>query len=415
MKKLLGIYTASFKDLSLESWMLSIVMLINRTGSMVLPFLGVYMADRLNFSLEDSGLVLSCFGIGSVIGSWLGGYLTDKLGEYYVQCSSLLISVPLFCLYPLFSTPLALGIMVLAQSIVSEMFRPANSVAIAKYANPRNLTRAFSLNRMAVNLGFSLGPALGGLMATVSYSFLFYTNAVGALAAGLVYIYFFNRRQKLFRLRQYRANRDPKAVVLPAAKEQSPYRDLTFLLFCGICTAFAVCFFQMMSSLPLFYKNSLGLSQMTIGLLMGANGFVVVVFEMLLVHTAEKRFTTAFSLFAGTLLCALSYFLLGFEPGFLLLFVSMGLLSLGEILVMPFIATLTAQRAGGRNKGAYMGVNGMAYAIAFIIAPVLSTRLATLLGFSQLWIGTAIVLIICSIAFYYIAPMLPRPGAEDMQ
>lgn len=415
MKKLLGIYTASFKDLSLESWMLSIVMLINRTGSMVLPFLGVYMADRLNFSLEDSGLVLSCFGIGSVIGSWLGGYLTDKLGEYYVQCSSLLISVPLFCLYPLFSTPLALGIMVLAQSIVSEMFRPANSVAIAKYANPRNLTRAFSLNRMAVNLGFSLGPALGGLMATVSYSFLFYTNAVGALAAGLVYIYFFNRRQKLFRLRQYRANRDPKAAVLPAAKEQSPYRDITFLLFCGICTAFAVCFFQMMSSLPLFYKNSLGLSQMTIGLLMGANGFVVVVFEMLLVHTAEKRFTTAFSLFAGTLLCALSYFLLGFEPGFLLLFVSMGLLSLGEILVMPFIATLTAQRAGGRNKGAYMGVNGMAYAIAFIIAPVLSTRLATLLGFSQLWIGTAIVLIICSIAFYYIAPMLPRPGAEDMQ
>jgi len=415
MKKLLGIYTASFKDLSLESWMLSIVMLINRTGSMVLPFLGVYMADRLNFSLEDSGLVLSCFGIGSVIGSWLGGYLTDKLGEYYVQCSSLLISVPLFCLYPLFSTPLALGIMVLAQSIVSEMFRPANSVAIAKYANPRNLTRAFSLNRMAVNLGFSLGPALGGLMATVSYSFLFYTNAVGALAAGLVYIYFFNRRQKLFRLRQYRANRNPKAAVLPPAKEQSPYRDLTFLLFCGICTAFAVCFFQMMSSLPLFYKNSLGLSQMTIGLLMGANGFVVVVFEMLLVHMAEKRFTTAFSLFAGTLLCALSYFLLGFEPGFLLLFVSMGLLSLGEILVMPFIATLTAQRAGGRNKGAYMGVNGMAYAIAFIIAPVLSTRLATLLGFSQLWIGTAIVLIICSIAFYYIAPMLPRPGAEDMQ
>ncbi len=415
MKKLLGIYTASFKDLSLESWMLSIVMLINRTGSMVLPFLGVYMTDRLHFSLEASGLVLSCFGIGSVIGSWLGGYLTDKLGEYYVQCSSLLISVPLFCLYPLFSTPLALGIMVLAQSIVSEMFRPANSVAIAKYANPRNLTRAFSLNRMAVNLGFSLGPALGGMMATVSYSFLFYTNALAALAAGLVYIYCFNRRQKLFRLRQYRASRDRKAADLPMAKEQSPYRDLTFLLFCGICTAFAVCFFQLMSSLPLFYKNTLGLSQMTIGLLMGTNGFVVVIFEMLLVHTAEKRFTTAFSLFAGTLLCALSYFLLGFEPGFLVLFISMGLLSLGEILVMPFVATLTARRAGGRNKGAYMGVNGMAYALAFIIAPVLSTRMAALLGFSRLWTGTAVLLFICSVAFYYIAPRLSRPEVEDVQ
>lgn len=409
MKKLLGIYTDSFKGLSTESWMLSIVMLINRTGSMVLPFLGVYMTDHLNFSLESSGLVLSCFGIGSVIGSWLGGYLTDKIGEYHVQYSSLLLSVPLFCLYPLFSTPLALGMMVLLQSIVTEVFRPANSVAIAKYANPRNLTRAFSLNRMAVNLGFSLGPALGGLMATVSYNFLFYTNAAAALAAGLMYIYFFNRRQRLFRIRLFRSNRDRIPTAHPAPKERSPYKDVIFLLFCVICTAFSICFFQLMSSLPLFYKNKLGLNKMTIGLLMGANGFIVVIFEMLLVHLAEKRFTTAFFLFAGTLLCAISYFLLGFEPGLLLLFLSMAFLSLGEILVMPFMSTITAQRAGGRNKGAYMGVNGMAFAVAFIIAPILGTYLAVAIGFSMLWIGTALLLFLCSVAFYYVVPLLTAP------
>src|SRR5690606_25624363 len=97
----------------------------------------------------------------SIIGSSLGGYLTDKFGEFYVQSTSLFVSIPLFCLYPLFQNPMALGLMVLIQSIVSEIFRPANSVAIAKYAKPENLTRAFSLNRMAVNLGFSIGPALG--------------------------------------------------------------------------------------------------------------------------------------------------------------------------------------------------------------------------------------------------------------
>src|SRR5690606_35768343 len=83
--------------LSLESWMLSIVMLINRTGSMVLPFLGVYMIDKLHFTLSDSGLVLACFGIGSVVGSSLGGWLTDKFGEYSVQALSLFLSVPMFC------------------------------------------------------------------------------------------------------------------------------------------------------------------------------------------------------------------------------------------------------------------------------------------------------------------------------
>src|SRR5690606_11634668 len=195
MSRILKIYADSFRGLSLESWMLSIVMLINRTGSMVLPFLGVYMIDKLHFTLSDSGLVLACFGIGSVVGSSLGGWLTDKFGEYSVQALSLFLSVPMFCLYPLFETPISLGLMVLLQSIVSEVFRPANSVAISKYATSSNLTRAFSLNRMAVNLGFSVGPALGGLLAAYSYNLLFFGNGFFTLAAGVMYIYFFRRRQ----------------------------------------------------------------------------------------------------------------------------------------------------------------------------------------------------------------------------
>jgi len=100
--KLIQIYTNSFKGLSQESWMLALVMLINRSGSMVLPFLGVYMTNHLHFSIENTGIVLSFFGIGSVIGSWLGGFITDKIGEYKVQYFSLLLSAPLFCLIPVF-------------------------------------------------------------------------------------------------------------------------------------------------------------------------------------------------------------------------------------------------------------------------------------------------------------------------
>ncbi len=159
-------------------------------------FLGVYMTDHLHFSIENSGIVLSFFGIGSVIGSWLGGMITDKIGEYRVQSLSLLLSVPLFCMIPLFKTEIGLAGIILAQSIVSETFRPANSVAITKYAKPENITRAFSLNRMAVNLGFSIGPALGGILSAISYEFLFYSNALAALLAGFMYIWFFTGRAK---------------------------------------------------------------------------------------------------------------------------------------------------------------------------------------------------------------------------
>ena len=171
--------------------MLAAVMLINRAGSMVLPFLGVYMVDHLHFGIKESGMVLSFYGIGSVLGSWLGGLITDRVGEYKVQSTSLFLSVPLFCVLPLFTSIEGLATIILLQSIISEMFRPANSVAITKYAKSQNLTRAFSLNRMAVNLGFSIGPAMGGILSSISYDFLFYCNALGALLAGIVYVIFF--------------------------------------------------------------------------------------------------------------------------------------------------------------------------------------------------------------------------------
>ena len=150
---LLRIYADSFKGLSKEAWMLSIVMLINRSGSMVLPFLGVYMTDQLEFSIKESGIVLSFYGVGSVIGSWLGDILPISL-------ENIGYSLPVYSLVrrsftdPIFTSVEGMALIILLQSIISETFRPANSVAITKYARPENLTRAFSLNRMAINLGF---------------------------------------------------------------------------------------------------------------------------------------------------------------------------------------------------------------------------------------------------------------------
>lgn len=145
--------------------MLAIVMLINRTGSMVIPFLSMYMSSELNFSKSQVGIVLGCFGLGSVCGSWLGGWLTDKLGNFRVQAVSLILVVPLFLVLPNFKTFEGLALMIFILTLIADTFRPANSVAVARYAKPENLTKAYSLNRMAVNLGFSIGPALGGFFS----------------------------------------------------------------------------------------------------------------------------------------------------------------------------------------------------------------------------------------------------------
>lgn len=408
--KLIYLYTNSFKGLSKESWMLALVMLINRAGSMVLPFLGVYMTDHLKFSIENTGIVLSFFGIGSVIGSWLGGFITDRIGEYRVQYLSLLLSVPLFCMIPLFKTEIGVATIILLQSIVSDSFRPANSVAITKYAKPENITRAFSLNRMAVNLGFSIGPALGGILSAISYEFLFFSNAFTALAAGILYIVFFKKRNILAKLK---ARKVQEAIEIK--KENSPYRDGKFLVYCFFCMLFSICFFQLFSTLTIFYKDTAHLSQQSIGYILGYSGFLVVLLEMGLVQVAEKYFSLAVTMFLGTFICGFAYAMLGFDYSILTLVISMSLLCVGEIWALPFMSTITALRSGKNNKGAYMGLNGISFSIAFIVTPTLGTFIAERFGFTILWIGTGVLATIIAIAFYYIVPWMigDRKHAES--
>lgn len=387
--------------------MLAVVMLINRAGSMVLPFLGVYMTVHLGFRLEVAGMVLSCFGVGAVLGSWIGGWLTDRIGEFKVQSLSLLLSVPLFCLIPLFKTELGLAMIILVQSTVSELFRPANSVAITKYARKGNITRSFSLNRMAVNLGFSIGPAMGGILASISYDFLFYANAMGALLAAITYIWFFKDRKGRA------AENEPPAPLIP---EASAYRDVPFLIFTGLCMLFSICFFQLLNTLTLFYKIEAGLSQKGIGFLLGYSGFIIVLMEMLLVQIADKRFRLRFTLFIGTILCGLSFTILGLSSSMVVLILAMTILCVGEIWSLPFMSTVTALRSGANNKGAYMGILGIGVSIAFIITPFLGTYIAQEYGFKTLWFGTGILMALTAVGFYLIIPILlgNKQSEEDM-
>ena len=396
--KLFNSYINTFKGLSREAWMLSIVMLINRSGSMVLPFLGVYMTDHLKFSLENAGIVLSFYGIGSVLGSWLGGFLTDKFGEYYIQSWSLFLSAPIFLIIPFFPSVEMMAVLIFLQSTISDTFRPANSVAITKYARPENLTKAFSLNRMAINLGFSIGPALGGILSGISYNFLFIVNGIGAVTAGIIYVIFFRRRNKIFREKKKLEPTKP----IEKTVTKSPYKDYPFLLYSFLCAVFAVCFFQFFNTIPLFYKDVAKLDQSTIGFILGYSGFIIVLLEMPLVSLAERVLKIPQILSIGIIMSGVSYLLLLFGSNIPLLLLSMSILSIAEIWVLPFMSTVTALRAERGNKGAYMGLNGIAFSFSFIFTPFLGTYVLSHFGFDSLWIGSFAILMVTAFLIFWI-------------
>nr|WP_299205198.1 MFS transporter [uncultured Brumimicrobium sp.] len=402
MNKLFQSYKSSFQGLSSESWMLSLVMLLNRVGGMVIPFLTVYLITELNFETDEAGIVMSCFGIGGLLGSIVGGWLTDKIGSFYIQFLSLLLASPIFIVLSTLETVLEMSLFVLLLSFINECFRPANSASIALYAKKENLTRSFSLNRLAVNLGFSFGPALGGFLAAISYAWLFYGNSIASLIAAFVFFWYFFKREK----------RNKKRVIEPEEltgleNTSSPYRDKWFIFFSLFCFLYACVFFQLFTIMPMFYEDSLGFNNVTIGLLLAFNGFFVFATEMPMVQFADRKFNVYINIVLGAVLLFIAFAWLLVDDSLFSCFMSMMFLSLSELLVLPFIATVAAKRSTEKNRGSYMGLQGLSISMAFVVMPILATRLVQEYSFSYLWWANIIVLIIVIFGFYFIKSKMP--------
>ena len=153
LHRTINLYRESFEGLRAEVWYLSLVLLINRAGAMVIPFLTVYLTSKRGFTFEDAGLIMSSFGIGSVLGSYVGGWITDKFGFYRVQQWTLVGSGFLFWVLGQQTTFWGMSIGIFVLSTVMDAFRPANQAALAFYSNPKNRARAYGLLRLAVTPG----------------------------------------------------------------------------------------------------------------------------------------------------------------------------------------------------------------------------------------------------------------------
>lgn len=148
VKRISNLYKEAYSGLAPSTWWLSLVMLINRSGTMVVPFMSLYLTQAKHFSISQSGLVMAIFGAGAICGGILGGKLTDKLGFYNVQLSALIIGGILFIVLGQMNTYLSICICTFVLSMLNESFRPANSTAIAHYSKEENRTRSYSLNRL---------------------------------------------------------------------------------------------------------------------------------------------------------------------------------------------------------------------------------------------------------------------------
>lgn len=386
---------SSFSGLSPRLWLLALVNFINRFGAMVLCFLTLYLTNHLHFGLQEAGYILSCYGLGAIAGSYLGGFLTDKIGYQKVQLLSLILSG--FMLFGLMfiKNYYALCIALFCYNLVAESFRPANSIAIKMNSHEGNRTRAYSLLRTAFNLAITFALSLGGFLILWGWHLIFIADAITCLVAASVLFFFVPEIHK-----KEKQTIENKVITIST---NSPYKDKYALLFSFLTLLNAIVFMQIIWTIPPFFKEIYHWNEGTIGVVSAINGFVVMLIEIPLIFLIEGKKPILTWVRIGIICYALSYLFFLIPLTYLPAILYMVFISFGEIFVMPFSTTWIIQRGSAETQGKYMGMYGISYSLANTIAPIYGTQMISRYGYDALWLSLSVICGVVWCGFYYLA------------
>lgn len=356
-------------------YLLCAVILVNRLTSMVLPFLVLYCASELGFSTAASGLALTSYGLGSMLIQPYAGVLADRIGAQRVMVTSLLATAGILLLFPLARTGPAVFAAAFLLAIASDGFRPASLAVLNDLVEGEQRRPAIALHRLALNLGLSVGPAVGGFLAESSFTTLFLIDASGALTAGLVLM--------CFPLR-VTAHAASSAPALGAWRD----RRLQWFLLANVLVA--IVFFQHEAALPLHMEFGLDLPRSDFGLVFTINTLLIVLLEVRLV-LAVARWRYARTLGIGALLLAAGFGLLAVWTTRWGVFGSVVVWTFAEMLLLPAMANYVGELAPHGRRGEYMGLYTMSWAVALVLGSWAGPAALGQFGPEATWSGAAAI------------------------
>jgi MFS family permease len=392
------------KGLPSEIWILFAATLINRAGTMALPFLVLYLTEGLGVAASRAGLVLAFYGVGSLVTAPLAGRLSDRVGPLRIMKLSLIISGALLMVFPLARDYYALLAITTLWAVISEAFRPANMAVISDLVAPDRRKSAFALNRLAINLGMSIGPAAGGFLATISFSTLFYVDGATSILAGLVLA--FSRWRPV-------SHTIETSTQTAAGATRSALDHRSFLIFLGAMVLTAMVFFQTAAAMPLYMVRDLNYSEYVFGLLLSINTVLIILIEVPL-NTAMSNWPHGRTLALGAVLTGAGFGALAFVSDVWAIGGTVIVWTFGEMILLPSASAFVADVAPATRRGTYMGFYQMSYGIAFAVGPWLGASVLDRFGASTLWCAAFIACLVSAAALWRVGARAEREEDREV-
>jgi MFS family permease len=367
-------------------WIVFATTLVNRAGTMVVPFMVLYVTRHLGVRPALAGMALTVFGIGGLVGGPIAGRLCDRLGAFAVLRGSLLLSGVILPIFPLaHDFGVFLGI-TFVWAIVAESVRPATLAALTAYVRPEQRKAAVAVNRLGINLGMSIGPAIGGFLATVSFPLLFFVDGASALSAGLVLTALLAWRPVA------RLEITPRGdtTVQPGVLGASVLRDRRAVVLLTGLFLMGVVFYQHEGAMPLYLVRDLHYRESFYGILFAVNTLLIIVAEVPL-NLVMARWSYRWTLVLGALLFAVGFgsmAVLHSRPGLILAAV---VWTFGEMIAMPASGAYATDIAPPGRSGQYAGAYASTFSLAMLVGPWAGTIALEQFGGTALWCGVLIL------------------------
>ena len=388
------------RQLPREIWILFAATLVNRCGTMVLPFLVLYLTRELKISASHAALALTVYGIAALLTMPVSGWLTDRFGSLFVMRSSLLLSGFMLFLFPLAHHFAAILGITFAFAILNESVRPPSLALVSELVKPPQGKQAFALSRLAVNLGMSVGPAIGGILALYSFQILFFADGVTSILAALVLMFGWPATLRTNASepkwdepedlgREIEAEGASLLAASHPVADLRAFRNRRMLYFLVALIPTQLVFFQLTSTVPLFLVHYLRLPESIYGTVFTLNTLMIVVLELPL-NNAMAQWSHRRTLTLGAFLYAIGFGSFALAKGPMGIFAAVVVWTFGEMILMPGSAAYAAEIAPTGRRGEYMGLYTMSFSFAFSLGPWLGAMLLERHGPQALW-GTALV------------------------
>lgn len=382
-------------------WFLFAGTFVNRVGSFVVPFLTLYLTQARGVSVSRAGLVVSAYGAGAAFAGPVGGFLADHIGRRPTMLLALGLGGVAMIALGFVERVELLGPLLFLYAAVAEMYRAGVQASIGDLLSPTDRVRAFGLLYWVINLGWSIGLVVGGLLAGVSFRLLFVGDGLTTLLFALLVA------AGVPETRPERAATHAAAPRASFVREfTAPYRDRVFVAFLVLSFLIATVFMQNASTFPLDLAAR-GISKSVTGLLLAMNGIVIVLVQPAL-SAALTRHDRSRVIALGSAVIGAGFGLHAFGAHAGTFALAVLVWTMGEMAVLPVANAVVADLAPTELRGRYQGAYSLSFGLAIFAAPAAGAFVLEQFGREALWGACAATGLVVAIGQFAIGRRLTR-------